>query len=59
MKTAYISFLSILQESDTEKDKDEAVAPGSGKAKKKKKKKKMEDAGPSAQVRILPEIISK
>ncbi len=59
MKTAYISFLSILQESDNEKDKDEAVAPGSGKAKKKKKKKKMEDAGPSAQVRILPEIISK
>uniref|UniRef100_A0A673KR13 Metadherin b n=1 Tax=Sinocyclocheilus rhinocerous TaxID=307959 RepID=A0A673KR13_9TELE len=54
------SVPEVAQESDNEKDKDEAVAPGSGKAKKKKKKKKkMEDAGPSAQVRILPEVISK
>uniref|UniRef100_A0A671Q5B5 Protein LYRIC-like n=1 Tax=Sinocyclocheilus anshuiensis TaxID=1608454 RepID=A0A671Q5B5_9TELE len=49
----------VAQESDNEKDKDEAGAPGSGRAKKKKKKKKVEDAVPSAQVRILPEINSK
>uniref|UniRef100_A0A8C2J7N5 Metadherin b n=1 Tax=Cyprinus carpio TaxID=7962 RepID=A0A8C2J7N5_CYPCA len=50
----------VAQESDNEKDKDEAGAPGSGRAKKKKKKKKkVEDAGPSAQVRILPEVNSK
>lgn len=57
MKQGFIHFFS-LQESDDEKDKDEAGAPGSVKAKKKKKKKKkVEDAGPSAPVRIFPEII--
>lgn len=56
----YLDVSSICQESDNEKDKDESGAPGSGKAKKKKKKKKkVEDTGPSAQVRILPEVIKK